>query len=78
MNGYCISDKYCRYKSDTGYCSYTAGCIKETRTINLKYAAPIQVVEVVDISEESINAIANAVVSRLKDKQDGGLTENEK
>ena len=27
MNGYCISDKYCKYKSSTGYCGYTGDCV---------------------------------------------------
>ena len=69
MTGYCISDQYCRYKSDTGYCGYSGGCVKEnTATIEV----PMDIgrtVQVVDISSDSINAIADAVIRKLKGEQ---------
>ena len=66
MNGYCISDSYCQYKSDTGYCGYSAGCVKEVGTVKTISMSPSKIVHVVDISEDSINAIADAVVERLR------------
>lgn len=72
MTGYCISDQYCRYKSDTGYCGYTTGgCVRDNaKTITL----PIndlnhQVRQEVYITTESIEAIAEAVVKKLKGGQ---------
>lgn len=62
MNGYCISDSYCPHKSDTGYCGYTGGCILVKVPINQNF----HLTQVVDISTDSIEAIADAVVKKLR------------
>ena len=72
MIGYCISNQYCRYKSDTGYCGYTGDCIHEnakTTTISLE---PIgyQVRHEVYIAPDSIEEIAEAVVKKLRMRED--------
>ena len=70
MNGYCLSDKYCQYKSDTGYCGYTAGCVLDNvATIKVPKTEKHIIVQMVDISPDSINAIVDAVVRRLKGEQ---------
>ena len=72
MNGYCISDKYCRYKSDTGYCGYTGDCVQKTKTtFVIPNEQHVTVTKVVDISTDSIEAIADAVVRKLRGEQDG-------
>lgn len=71
MTGYCISDKYCKYKSDTGYCGYTGGCILDnTATVDIPTERSWSVVHVVDISTDSIEAIADAVVRKLRGEQE--------
>ena len=70
MIGYCISDKYCKYKSDTGYCGYTGGCVLEnTKTLDIPTERNRSLTRRVDISTESIEAIADAVVRRLRGEQ---------
>ena len=70
MNRYCISDKYCSYKTDTGYCGYTAGCILENvKTITIHEQPLARISRLVDISEESIKAIADAVVEKLRGEE---------
>lgn len=72
MIGYCISDTYCQYKSDTGYCGYTGGCVKEIyATIKVPPEQRWHISQTVDISTDSIEAIADAVVKKLRGKQDG-------
>ena len=67
MNGYCINDKYCQYKSDTGYCGYTAGCVQEnTATVKVPTKQSWHISQVVDISTDSIEVIADAVVKKLR------------
>lgn len=76
MTGYCISDKYCRYKSDTGYCGYTGGCVlgvlDNTARVDIPTERSWPVTHVVDISTDSIEAIADAVVRKLRGEQDVG------
>ena len=67
MNGYCISDKYCKYKSDTGYCGFTGGCVFENSiTVKVPTTPSWSITQVVDISTDSIEAIADAVVKKLR------------
>lgn len=67
MNRYCVSDKYCQYKSDTGYCGYTGGCVLDnTATIEVPVKTNWHISKVVDVSTDSINAIAEAVVKKLR------------
>lgn len=70
MNGFCISDTYCQYKSDTGYCGYTAGCVKNNvATVKVLKYNDSHITQIVDVSPDSINAIAEAVVKKLKGEQ---------
>lgn len=66
MIGYCVSDKYCQYKSDTGYCGYTGGCVQENTTIKVPTEQRWSISQTVDISTDSIEAIADAVVKKLR------------
>lgn len=72
MNGYCISDKYCKYKSDTGYCGFTGGCVLENSiTVKVPTTPSWSITQVVDISTDSIEAIADAVVKKLRGEDNG-------
>ena len=67
MHKYCLNDEYCQYKSDTGYCGYTAGCVQgNVMTIKAPTKQSWYISNVVDISTDSIEAIADAVVKRLR------------
>ncbi|MBR3280124.1 MAG: hypothetical protein IKG01_14665 [Lachnospiraceae bacterium] len=71
MTGYCITDKYCNYKSDTGYCGYTGGCVLEnTATVIIPNKQSCHISQVVDISPDSIEAIADAVVRKLRGEEE--------
>ena len=73
MRTACISDKYCPYRTDSGYCGFTGcGCALDSAldtTITFKQPndQPFRLVQVVDVSTESINQIADAVVKRLRE-----------
>lgn len=64
-NGHC-SDYACSHRNPNGYCTIT-GCIK-TQTLN--YSDGIQMVKYVEISDECIEKIADAVVRKLKEDGD--------
>ena len=69
MRAVCISETYCPYKSDTGYCGYTGGCVKDREqpiTVKVPKTPTYTTTMVVDISTESINKIAEAVVEKLR------------
>lgn len=68
MRTACISDKYCQYRTDSG-CGYTGnGCaLDNTITIKQPNNQSFRLVQLVDISTESINQIADAVVKRLRE-----------
>lgn len=72
MIGYCISDKPCNYRSEFGYCNFTGGgCVSEnTKTLVIPTEQYWAVTKVVDISTESIEAIADAVVRKLRGEQE--------
>lgn len=67
MTAGCIRSSYCQYKTDTGYCGYTGnGCaFDQFTTIPIPKGATYTIVKQVDLTEESINKIADAVVERL-------------
>ena len=69
MRKVCISNRYCQYRSDTGYCGYTAcGCaLDNTATIEVPNMPIYRITQLVDISPESIEEIANAVVERVRE-----------
>ena len=75
MRTACISNGYCQYRTDTGYCGYTGnGCaLNDTTTmpvvsshLNPQNTLPYRITQLVDISPESIEEIANAVVKKLR------------
>lgn len=77
MRAVCISANYCQYKTATGYCDYTGdGCAFEPYAYS-HYSGnpPITTTQEVDISTESINKIAEAVVEKLRNC--GARMENE-
>lgn len=67
MRVVCTTDKYCQYKTDSGYCGYTGTeCAKETvHTITLK-DSPIITVKQVELTDDCIQRIAEEVVKKLK------------
>ena len=69
MRAVCISDEYYQYKTDSGYCGYTGcGCaLDNTIIIKQPINHSYRVVQLVDITNESINQIADAVVERLRE-----------
>lgn len=68
MRKICVSDKYCRYKSDTGYCGYTGTeCAKETvRSIGIIEDSPMVMVTQVELTDECIQRIAEAVAKKIR------------
>lgn len=68
MRKICVTDKYCQYKSDTGYCGYSGmECAKDTvRTIVVTEDSPMAIVKQVELTDECIQRIAEAVVKKLK------------
>jgi len=74
MRAVCISDKYCPYKTDTGYCGHSGNwCYLElgdgynSETVKAPNTPTYRITQLVDISPESINQIADAVVERLRE-----------
>lgn len=70
MMSYCGSGTNCPYRTDTGYCRYTGyGCAQEVLTkANATKTSdkPIYfMAKMVDLSEASIEKIADAVVKKL-------------
>lgn len=75
MRAFCVSNSPCSYRTDTGYCEYSGnGCpLDDTATIpvvsshlNPQNTLPYRITQLVDISPESIEEIANAVVEKLR------------
>jgi len=74
MRTACISDKYCPYRTDTGYCGHSGnwcylelGDVHNSKTVKVSTNPNYQISKLVDISTESINQIADAVVKRLRE-----------
>lgn len=72
MRKVCVSSSYCQYKTDTGYCGYTGcDCIKErlgnTCTVRIPDKPKYSITQSVDISDESIEKIADVVIKKLLD-----------
>lgn len=69
MNAYCVSLHNCQYKSDTGYCNYSgSGCAQGlVRSVKIDLDAPFTVTEQVEITDECIQMIAEAVAKKLKE-----------
>lgn len=68
MRAVCISNRYCQYKSDTGYCGYTGmGCAKDAiNTMEITKDSPMVIVKQVELTDECIQRIAEEVVKKLK------------
>lgn len=71
MNAVCISSSYCPYKADTGYCGYTgAGCAQGlVRSVRYEIDPSYQMVKYAELSDETIDRIAEAVIERLRDER---------
>lgn len=72
MRGVCVTDKYCQYKTGSGYCGYTGTeCVKDydvlygLHKINLK-DPPMITVKQVELTDECIQRIAEAIAKELK------------
>ena len=70
MMSYCASKMNCTYRTNTGYCSYTGyGCIEESLskadTVKVPYNPKYSIMRLVDLSDESIEKVADAVVKKL-------------
>ncbi len=67
MRAVCVSSSYCQYKTDTGYCGYTGmgcaqGLVRSVRIDEPSY----RIVRQVELSDECIDKIAEAVVEKLR------------
>ena len=71
MRALCVSDHPCSYRTDTGYCGYIGnGCaLYDTATVKAKNTPTYRITQLVDISPESIEEIANAVVKKLREEE---------
>lgn len=71
MRAACISTENCPYKSDTGYCGYTGnGCVNElVHSVRIDEPS-YKIVRQVDVSDEAIEKIADAVVKKLEERED--------
>lgn len=73
MRAVCVSDKYCPYKTDTGYCGYTGmGCHLESAgssiaALNIPQESDFTIVRTVELSDESIAKIVDAITERLSE-----------
>ena len=68
MRAFCISDHPCSYKTDTGYCGYVGNGCALDNTITVNYTPTHRITQLVDISPESIEEIADAVVKKLREE----------
>ena len=73
QNAWCSNSNYCPYKTDTGYCGYTGmGCHLESTgnsiaALKIPQESEYKIVRVVDISDESIEKISDAIAKKLVD-----------
>lgn len=68
MRAVCVSDQYCPYKTDTGYCGYTGNGCRMDNISTLTLPTSYEITKLVELSPDSINQIADAVVERLADR----------
>lgn len=67
MRAVCISASYCPYKTDTGYCGYTGTGCAQSLVRSVRIDDPIYtIVRQVELSDECIDKIAEAVVEKLR------------
>lgn len=68
MRAVCISATNCQYKSDTGYCGYTGNGCAQGLVRSVKYDNPTcTIVRQVELSDESVEKIADALIKKLLD-----------
>ena len=73
MRALCVSDKYCPYKTDIGYCGYTGmGCHLESTgnsiaALNIPQESDFTIVRTVELSDESIEKISDAIADKLSE-----------
>lgn len=72
MRAACISIENCPYKSDTGYCEYTGnGCAKNlVRSVGIDEHLSYKIVRQLDVSDESIEKIAEAVAKKMYQQEE--------
>ena len=70
MRAICISESYCQYKTDTGYCGYTGMGCAQSLVRSVKYDPKVSLVHQVELTDECIDKIAEAVVLRMRARMD--------
>ena len=68
MRAVCISESYCQYKTDTGYCGYTGmGCAQSlVRSVKYSPNSNAFLVQQVELTDDCIDKIAEVVVKKLR------------
>ena len=66
MRAVCISESYCQYKTDSGYCGYTGSDCAKSLVRSVKYDPKVSLVHQVELTDDCINQIAEAVVKKLR------------
>ena len=71
MRTLCVSDHDCFYRHNDGYCGYVGnGCaFNDTATVKAPANAKYRITQLVDISPESIEEIADAVAEKLRKEE---------
>ena len=84
MMSYCVNetDCYCPYRTDAGYCEYAGcGCFEEilakSNTVKIPDESEYIITKLVDLSDESIEKIADAVVKKLHQSEQSGYWIND-
>lgn len=67
-DGHC-ADYTCSFRNLIGYCSI-AGCVKSVKTGTVNHEKDVRIVRSVEISDECIEKIADAVVRKLMEVGD--------
>ncbi len=66
MRAVCISESYCQYKTDTGYCGYTGMGCAQSLVRSVKYDPKVSLVHQVELTDDCIDKIAEAVAKKLR------------
>lgn len=79
---YCVNGTGCPYRTDAGYCEYTGhGCFEESlgkaNIIKTTYRPIYSITKLVDLSDESIEKIADVVVKKLHQPEQSGYWIND-
>lgn len=69
MRSVCISSGFCPYKTDTRYCGYPGTGCAHSLVRSVRYDDPTYtIVRQVELSDECIDKIAEAVMKKLRDR----------